>query len=219
MEPEAVQQAVTAAEMHELEAQAVMAGATWRDLMERAGQGVTEVALRMLRGTNVPVLVLVGPGNNGGDGLVVADRLAASGLPVTVYIWQRVAKDDDWPWQRVVDHALPTCNAAEDYEYAQLKRLLHSAGLVVDGMLGSGVNRTVPTDLQAIITHINNRTCPLLAIDLPTGINADTGVAEGAALQADVTAATGQIKWGHLRGAGRKAAGRVEIVPIGIVEG
>ncbi len=219
MEPKAVQPAVTAAEMRALEAQAVAAGATWRGLMERAGQGVTAVALHMLRGTKVPVVVLVGPGNNGGDGLVVADELAATGLPVTVYLWHRVPQDNDWPWQAVVEHALPAYDAAEDQGYAQLKQLLHGAGLVVDGLLGSGVNRPLPADLQMLIMLINNtRACPLLAIDLPTGINADTGAAEGAALQADVTAATGRLKWGHLRGTGQQAAGRVEIVPIGIDE-
>ncbi|GAC1534813.1 MAG: hypothetical protein NVS2B7_03300 [Herpetosiphon sp.] len=206
---------ITAAEMRDWEARAVAAGDTWRGLMERAGTGVAQIALEMLGEKRGLVLVLVGPGNNGGDGLVVAERLHAAGCSVQVYLWKRAERKDDWPLASVRQQGIGVVDFVQDFDGQQLRSAVRDADLIVDGFFGSGVNRALPQPLQAVFAVINTtRRCSTLAIDLPSGINADSGAIEGAALQADVTAATGFRKWGHVRGAGRQLSGIVRVVPL-----
>src|SRR6266536_2941209 len=90
-----MRQLVTTAEMRALEQAAVDAGATWAGLMEQAGWGVAQIAMRLLGHVQGKrVLVLVGPGNNGGDGLVVARHLYDAGARVTLYLWRRETEGD-----------------------------------------------------------------------------------------------------------------------------
>ncbi len=212
-----INRVVTAAQMRQLETAAVAAGATWRGLMTTAGEGVAALALQLLGEQRGPVLVLVGPGNNGGDALVAALALQRAGVAVQLYEWRRAPSVEDWPWQAAMAAVLPVLLATGDPEHTKLRRWLGQAALIIDGWLGSGVNRTLPADLIELITVINaERRGPLLAIDLPTGIDADTGQAHGAALRADVTAATGLCKRGLLASAGRQAAGRLTTIPLAL---
>lgn len=218
MEPN-VAKVVTAAEMRRLEALAVAQGDSWRGLMEQAGRGVANIALELLD-ERAPVLVLVGPGNNGGDALVVAAHLHVAGYPVTLYVWRRTITGEDWPWELAATRRIPLVWAADDAGLGQLAQLLAAAGLIVDGILGSGVDRLLPPDLVALVDRVNQHQYGLvLAIDLPTGVDADTGAIQGAAIRADVTAATGLVKRGHLAGDGRAAAGLLRVVPLNITQG
>lgn len=212
---------VSATEMRNLEAAAVAAGTTtWRGLMERAARGVADVALEMLGAAPAPVLVLVGPGNNGGDALVVATHLHAAGHAVTLHIWKRTPTAHDWPWQQAVRQRLPMVMAERDRGQHALRALVADARLVVDGWLGSGVDRPLPPDLAALVAVVNARRAALvLAIDLPTGINADTGAAAGAAVCADVTVATGLWKRGHFQGAAQRAVGRLMLTTLDLEQG
>ncbi|HRC76568.1 MAG TPA: NAD(P)H-hydrate epimerase, partial [Kouleothrix sp.] len=102
---------VATAQMRALEQAAVDAGASWATLMEQAGWGVAQAAVRLLRHPNGKrVLVLVGPGNNGGDGLVAARHLHDAGAHVALYLWRRQASPDDTNWARcrargIAEHA------------------------------------------------------------------------------------------------------------------
>lgn len=215
-------QLVITEEMRRLEQATVDAGSTWAGLMEQAGWGVAQESLRCL-GTaqGRRVLVLVGPGNNGGDGLVVARHLHDAGAQVTLYIWQRKANPQDANWQRCRQRNLTEIMAPDDGDRVRLRHLLEEADLVVDALLGMGGSRLVTGDLAEIVTTVNTintvreRMC-ILAVDVPTGIHADNGTVLGVALRADVTVATGLLKRGLLLYPGKFYAGELALADIGI---
>ncbi|NJK82010.1 MAG: NAD(P)H-hydrate dehydratase [Chloroflexaceae bacterium] len=207
--------------MRRLEQLTVEAGSTWNDLMERAGSGVARIAAQKLdepRGKQV--LILVGPGNNGGDGLVVARHVHHMGAHVSLYIWQRQGFERDLNWQQSRARKIAEYQAAEDSEYQVLKTALGHTDMVVDALLGMGVNRETSGSLADILNLINQaraaRPFKVLAIDLPTGINSDTGQVLGTALRADVTVATGAVKRGLLFYPAHDYAGTLLVTPINI---
>lgn len=214
---------VTAAQMRALEEAAVAAGATWEGLMEQAGWGVAQEALRLLGPpAGRRVLVLVGPGNNGGDGLVAARHLHDAGARVALYLVGRGRPEADANWARCRARDLAEHSAAEDADRAALRALLREADLVVDALLGMGASRPLAGDLAAVVAAVNEavrpdgRRPPVLAIDLPTGVNSDSGAVLGAAIRADLTVATGLPKRGLLLPPGLTLAGRLALAEIGI---
>lgn len=206
---------VTAAEMRRLESLSVEQGATWADLMAQAGRGIADWALTMVQQTiAAPVLVLVGPGNNGGDALVAARHLDEAGAHVTLYVWKRTPDEADWPWHAAMSHHLAVIWAADDPEATRLYQLAESTQLIVDGLLGVGITRPLSADLTRIIATINAASAPKLAIDVPSGLNADTGQIWGAIVQANLTVATGLPKRGHCLFPGAAHVGRLVVAPI-----
>src|SRR5690606_1129548 len=124
--------------------------------------------------------ILVGPGNNGGDALVVARHLAQAGLQPQLYLWRRIYRDDDLNWQLCRQLGLPETFAADDPEQDTLVHLLQSADYVVDGLLGMGTQRPVADLLAAIVQTVNRVRAArpdlqIVSIDLPTGIQSDSG--------------------------------------------
>ncbi len=212
---------VTTQEMRALERAAVEAGATWAGLMEQAGWGVAQVALRHLM-PDGRALVLVGPGNNGGDGLVVARHLHDAGYPAQLYLWHRPDDLADANRQRCRQRNISELHAADDPDHTALRLALASADLVVDALLGAGISRPVAGDLAGIVATVNElratrgASCTLLAIDLPTGVESDSGAVAGVAIRADLTVATGVIKRGMLLYPGRAAVGAISLADIGI---
>lgn len=212
---------VRAAEMRALEQAAVDAGASWEGLMEQAGWGVAQQALQRGVVAGQQALVLVGPGNNGGDGLVVARHLHDAGLRVQLFLWRRQEPANDANWQRCRRRGLAELYASDDPSGAVLRAALHAADLVVDALLGAGVSRPVAGELVQIIAAVNEiahtRSRPLvLAIDLPTGVDTDTGAVATSAIHADLTVATGLLKRGLLLFPGRAHAGALALAPIDI---
>ncbi len=219
---------VTTAQMRALEQAAVDAGASWATLMEQAGWGVAQAAVRLLRHPNGKrVLVLVGPGNNGGDGLVAARHLHDAGAHVALYLWRRQASPDDTNWARCRARGIAEHAAAADPGQAELRRQLATADLAVDALLGMGTTRPVASELADIVAALNARDagpprgdtgagCRVLAIDMPTGVQSDSGAVLGSAVRADVTVATGLAKRGLLQHPGRAYAGAIEVAEIGI---
>ncbi len=214
----------TAAQTRQLEAAAVERGATWPGLMEQAGRGIAEVLMERyspMHGKRV--LVLVGPGNNGGDGLVIARHLHDAGAQVTLYLWQRAEHPDDQPWHECRVRSIPELRAEDDPHQQQLGQLVEHADIVVDALLGIGVTRPLDGMLRAIVETVNavraaqaDRQPIVVAVDLPTGVNADTGAIMGITINADLTVATGVVKHGHVHEPGRDAAGDVVCVSLNL---
>ena len=195
------------AEMRRWDEATIAAGTPGIDLMRRAGAAV---ATRILSDPRWPVpgpiLVLCGPGNNGGDGYVVARLLAEAGHRVTLAAAAGEPKGDaaraaaDWTGP------VRTLDAAEPGE----------AALVVDALFGTGLARDLDGPVAAVIERVRASGSDVLAIDVPSGIDADSGAIRGVALEAVLTVALAARKPGHLLYPGRAYAGRVEVADIGI---
>ena len=207
---------VTAAEMRHLETTIVeQGGATWRSLMEQAGAGMAEHALALIaEPSSAQVLILVGPGNNGGDGLVIARHLVQAGVQVTLYVWKRRPDETDAVWHAVVSLPIRVLYAAEDDQQQQLATHTERADLIIDALLGIGVQRPLQGLVAAIVERVNGAEVPLLAVDVPSGLDADTGAVWGSVVKADVTVTAGLIKRGLRLYPGAAAVGRLECVPI-----
>jgi len=224
--PESVTYVASAAQTRRLEAAVVERGTSWAELMERAGRGIADIALSQLDPIrNARILVLVGPGNNGGDGLVVARHLHDAGAHVALYIWKRTERADDQPWRECRKRSIPELHAAADADQEGLKLAAQRAAMIVDALLGIGVDRPLGAPVNAIVDTINEVRAArkgskpqILSIDVPSGINADTGASMGCAVAADITVATGILKPGHLLSPGRQYTNELVCVPIGLTQ-
>lgn len=177
-------------------------------LMENAGRSAAQVLQRLF--PHGPVVALVGAGNNGGDALVLLRTLQAWGRPVLAVLVADRPTDDPvlhaWPVPALADTAL---------DPDALDALLAGAGVLVDGILGTGV-QGAPRPRQAeAIRRMNAAGTPILALDVPSGVDADTGAVPGDAVQAAVTVGFGAPKLGALLHPGRARAGRIVAVEIG----
>jgi len=214
----------TAAQTRQLEAAAVERGATWPGLMEQAGRGIADMIMErygVMRGKRV--LVLVGPGNNGGDGLVIARHLHDAQAQVTLYLWQRPERADDQPWRECRVRSIGELHAATDPQQQHLRQLAQQADIVVDALLGIGVTRPLDGMLHAIVDTVNavraaqaDHQPVVVAVDVPTGVNADTGAIMGVAINADLTIATGIVKHGHVRAPGCSVVGALVCVSLNL---
>ncbi len=209
---------VTVAEMMRLEADA---GVTVPQLMENAGLAAAQEAwLALGEIAERRILVLCGPGNNGGDGLVAARHLKEWAADVIVFLL-KPRPDDDANHAALVERQVPVITAGENGWEKSLADALGGAELVIDSLLGTGSARPIEGDLAIVLARLKEareRRLPprLLAVDLPSGLDADTGGVDPLTVAADRTVALGFAKVGlHvLPGAGY--AGEVEIVDIGV---
>lgn len=215
---------VTTEQMSALERAAAEAGTPERELMARAGLAVAQEAwLSLGMNEGAPVLVLCGPGNNGGDGLVAARELANWGATVAVYL-ARPRGDEDAEWVAVRDAGLSTTVVDDDPDFEHLERLLAQAALVVDAVLGIGVHPAeravdgVPREMLTRLQRTRERTASpqVMAVDVPSGLDADTGIADEVTPKADQTVTFQCAKLGLFLGRGPALAGRVEVIDIGI---
>lgn len=212
---------VTVEQMRALEERSAAAGVPPPELMENAGLAVAqEVWMALGVVAERPVVVLVGPGNNGGDGLVAARHLHEFGAAVACYLL-RPRDDDDPNYRQVVERGIRVVSAEQDPGFAALSELLESADAIVDALLGTGRARGIQGDLAGILRALRERqSAPhaprVYAVDLPTGVDADTGQADDLAVRADMTIALGFPKVGLHALPGAGFAGRVTTVDIGI---
>lgn len=208
---------VTSAEMKALEEQAAAQGRPPDALMEEAGLGVAqEVWINLGAVPERRVVVLVGPGNNGGDGLVAARHLHDWGAQVVVLLLA-ARGEDDANLGLLVERGVVLRQAQDDIEEA-----LTGAEAIVDAVLGTG--RARPLDgvfAQALERVAAMRasgplTPQVFAVDLPTGVDCDSGAVDPHALRADATVALGCSKVGLHTLPGAEYAGRIEVIDIGL---
>jgi len=197
---------LTTTEMERADRLTIAAGTPGFALMMSAGQAVAEAAMNLVE--EGPIVVVAGRGNNGGDGFVAAAELAARGRDVSVIL---LCERDSLQG----DAAL----AARGWKYPVLPfnpQAIGKPALIIDALFGAGLNRPVKGDPLEVIAAVNANGAPVLAVDLPSGINGTTGAVMGAAIDAVETVTFFRRKPGHLLMPGRKHCGRVRVADIGI---
>ncbi|HEX6970727.1 MAG TPA: NAD(P)H-hydrate dehydratase [Limnochordia bacterium] len=191
-------------------------------LMENAGRAVAQAALdRLARGgaERGRVVILCGPGNNGGDGYVAARYLLTAGVRVRVYGLRppRAGSDAAVHYDILCRSGIePTfLNADDPGDLEKLQLALGMSDLIVDALLGTGVRGPLRAPFADLIAAMNGAGPPILAVDVPSGVSADTGAIATAAVQAEETITFGLPKIGLLFYPGRAKVGRLRVVDIG----
>ena len=197
---------LTIEQMYAADRAAIAAGISGDQLMEAAGAAVATEILR--RWARRPVLVLCGPGNNGGDGFVIARHLKAAGWPVTVAL-------SGHP-KALSGEARLNAERWDGEILAMSTDVLDGAGLYVDAIFGAGLARPLDGVVLDVISRISETDIPCIAVDIPSGIHGDTGMVLGGAAPADLTVTFFRRKPGHLLMPGRSRSGEVVVVDIGI---
>lgn len=208
---------VTVTEMRELEAQADhQYGLSSPILMQNAGKSAADIFEAHLLPhhsmNGLEVLFLIGPGNNGGDGLVMANHLTEAGAFVSLYRWKE---------HRLTVRGQEVSEAETDGE---LESALQSADYVIDALLGTGHSRPLPDDMRALLKRVEQErgqrdSLRIVAIDLPTGLNPDIGAVDPGTLHADITITLACPKLGFFFFPGREYLGELYVGDIGLPPG
>jgi NAD(P)H-hydrate epimerase len=210
---------VSAAEMRALDARTIADGTPGRVLMERAGRAAAVAARGLLRGRRGAVVVACGRGNNGGDGFVVARLLRGRGHRVETWLLGAVtdvrgdAAGMLARWRRGGGRVRLLASGNDVEAFAARCR---GAALVVDALFGTGLNAPVVGLAAEVVQAINRAGAPTLALDVPSGLSADTGRALGVAVRAAATVTFGLAKIGLCVAPGSEYAGRLQIADIGL---
>ena len=201
---------LTTAEMAEADRLTIAGGTPGMRLMDNAGRAVADAVARDSPQGAPLICVVAGPGNNGGDGFVCARVLAERGYPVRLLL----LGDRD----RLKGDAAEAARRWPGPVGAATPDALAGASIVVDALFGAGLDRPVEGLARAMIEAINAAGLPVIAVDLPSGINGTSGAVMGAAVQATKTVTFFRRKPGHLLLPGRLHCGPVEVADIGIPE-
>jgi hydroxyethylthiazole kinase-like uncharacterized protein yjeF len=219
---------ISAEQMRGADRRAQRLGVLGRDLMEQAGTAVAAAARAILNSIDRPssrrVLLLAGPGNNGGDAFVAARRLAAHGVRSVVVLASadRVPGTNDARanWDALDEVAeVERITAESGHDVLLLLNGIGRAALVVDGLLGTGVRGAVREPIREAVDvarAARREGVPVLAIDTPTALDLSSGTPSEPNVRADVTVTFHRPKQGLLTRAGRAFSGRVLVAPIGI---
>ena len=234
---------VSVEHMREIEAAADKNGLTYDEMMNRAGQATAEVALAMV--ADIPELritVLIGSGNNGGDGLVAARYLAEQHENAEVRCYLMDRREDDPLLEAIQEKGLFIAYAADDNDLRVVRHMVASADLVVDAIFGIGVRLPIKGDVEKRMRQVNSalreisETYPpertfspadplaaqkshkikVLAVDCPSGINTDTGEVDVNVIRADATVTFIAAKPGILAFPGASYVGKLFVATIGV---
>ncbi|GAB4443737.1 MAG: bifunctional ADP-dependent NAD(P)H-hydrate dehydratase/NAD(P)H-hydrate epimerase [Anaerolineae bacterium] len=234
---------VTVEEMRAIEAATDAAGVSYDAMMDHAGRAVADLIIERLAGLEgASVVVLVGPGNNGGDGLV-AGRLIAEETDAQVYFYLLSERDaDDANFAKVKKAKLPLTLAADDKKGSTLREWLADADVVVDALLGTGARLPVKGALADVLSAVGETIAAqraalgaayrygtpaepraawdgeppwVVAVDCPSGLDCDTGEIDPVALKADDTVTFAAVKLGQVRFPGAAMLGRLHVADIG----
>jgi NAD(P)H-hydrate epimerase len=186
-------------------------------LMENAGRGTAELLVRL--GVHGPVLVCCGKGNNGGDGFVVARHLDLRGIAVRVFLFGRPEEltPDAAVNYRILERAGPSIRVfSDEVDFAALRQALAGAEWVVDALFGTGLKGPVRAPFAQIITTINDSPARVLAVDIPSGLDCDSGQPLGPTIRARHTATFLAMKKGYNDPAARPWLGQVHVLDLGV---
>jgi len=209
-------QTISSLEMRILEENSEYLGVSKHILMENAGRGVAEFCRKILGDRNVKVVVVAGPGNNGGDGFVAA-RYLARFYKVTVFLLAKPNEirtfeaKENWG---ILEKMKLSVKLYYGYDLEKLKSLLKKADLIIDAIFGTGLKGEVREPYRTAIEYINEAGKKIVAVDVPSGLNPDTGEIHGVAVKASYTVTFHRVKRGLEKR--REYTGEVNVVDIGI---
>jgi len=191
-------------------------------LMENAGRRTVEVMLdRYGDPQGKRIAIFAGPGNNGGDGLVIARLLAARMALPTVFLLVPASElkgDSAANYSRLREFPVEIIEVSDAAVLHKAPVIPAECWSVVDAIFGTGLTREVAGIFSAAIDRINEAPCPVIAVDIASGLNADSGRILGSCVQADLTVTFGQAKIGQVIYPGREYTGILEVADIGIPE-
>jgi len=212
---------VTGEQMRKIDSSAASIGLPTETLMENAGRAVAEETRKLIGGVvGKSILVIVGTGNNGGDGLVAGRYLEDWGAEVSIYLCrQRPADDKNLALAQERD--ITIVQADQDSDFARLDSLLDSFEVVIDAVFGTGRSRAVDGVFKEVLTRVirskqRNPELLVIAVDVPSGLDSDTGAVDPSCPYADATVTLGYPKPGLFNFPGAERAGIVIIADIGI---
>jgi NAD(P)H-hydrate epimerase len=191
-------------------------------LMENAGRQIADVARAMLAGRAKPrVVILAGPGNNGGDGFVVARHLAMAGIRAEVALLaprEKIVGDADTNLRvlEALGFQVRVLVGEVEAVLGELCPMLAEADLVVDGMLGTGTRGEIREPYASAIGAVNDARQPVLAIDIPSGLDPDTGKPLGPTVRATKTVTMAAVKVGFRKPGAAEYTGEVVLADIGV---
>ena len=191
-------------------------------LMENAGRSCAELIKEKLKAVTAPkICIFCGTGNNGGDGYVIARHLLNSGFKVIVVICgdrQKVKGDAkiNLDILEKLDRPIEQLNLKEDDVPARVKAFTADADMIVDGLFGTGLSGTLRDDYIRLIEAINACDCPILAVDIPSGLDCDNGRPLGAAVRATCTVTFVAVKKGFVSQCAASYTGEIFVASIGI---
>jgi hydroxyethylthiazole kinase-like uncharacterized protein yjeF len=212
---------VTSEQMRDIDLRAAGAGLTTDILMENAGRAVAEETDKIVWNiAGKRILVIVGPGNNGGDGLVAGRYLADSGAKVSIYLCSK-RRDGDKNLKLAEQRGIIAAQAEQDGDFSRFNALLASSEVVIDAVFGTGKSRALEGVFKEAMTRLvaaKTKTPSLLivAVDIPSGLDADTGAVDSSCPYADATITLGYPKPGLYNFPGAERAGKVVIADIGL---
>ncbi len=186
-------------------------------LMENAGRGVADTLCRL--GIDGPVLICCGKGNNAGDGFVIARHLDRRGYDVRVLLWAQPSKlsGDAAVNFRILEKTdVPIETFSADDDLVRLQKQLDEAAWIVDALLGTGARGEPRPPLDAVIDRINAAAAAKLAVDLPSGLDCDTGQAASHAIRADHTCTFVAAKPGFFLSDAAHYTGPLHVLDIGL---
>ena len=174
-------------------------------LMKNAGTAVAKAILKSIK--KQPIIVVCGPGNNGGDGFILAEYLRKKGYEVDVFCLQKKYYKGD---------ALKALNQLQIKSKSILDLKIKKKSVVIDCLFGTGISRKISGFLRKIIFKINKSKQKTISIDIPSGVHGDTGKVFGCAIKANETLALHAKKIGHTLYPGKTYCGKIIVVDIGI---
>ncbi|MGD8633955.1 MAG: NAD(P)H-hydrate epimerase, partial [Anaerolineales bacterium] len=215
---------VTTDEMRRIEKAADAGGLSYDEMMANAGYSIAEEIIdRWPTVRDASVLILVGPGNNGGDGLVVGHHMHEAGARVHVYLSHPRSEKEDHNYARIKNSGIKIMLAGEDESGSLLRTEVNQADLIVDALLGTGIKLPLRGSVKEILSSVKGELTNLdrrpyvVAVDCPSGLDCDTGEIADESLVADLTVTLAAAKPGLFNFPGASSVGEVVVGSIGAI--
>ena len=212
--------AVTTRVMREIDRRAVEEyGIPSLILMENAGMACAREVGKLIPAGRGRISVFAGRGNNGGDGFVAARHLSNRGFQVGVFFFQDPSemKPDPLAHFRILEKmGLRLWDCGRGFDEVNVRRVLRRSDAVVDALFGTGLSKTIEEPFKTVIEWINASGLPVLSVDIPSGLNADTGEVMGIAVRAARTVVFGLPKKGFYLKAAKRYTGKIVVADISL---